>query len=135
MKRTICVAVAFACLLCMASCLPACQSRNVQLNEEKSYFSDFKVENDKVYIYCTLFIENSADDEKIIELKATLNDDAENGLLKEAVIDGYSRDEATKNFTLQKGESRIDVVFIGEYAGTDEKLNRLLPDIEIIPIE
>ena len=45
------------CIVCMMLSLFSCQAKDVNLdvvlNEEKSYFSDFKIENDKVYIYCT----------------------------------------------------------------------------------
>ena len=115
--------------------LISCQTKDIKLNEEKSYFSDFKIENDKVYIYCTLFIENKSDTEKVISLKASFEKDVENGLLKEALVSGYSLDESTQEFQLQKGENQLDVVFVGEYAGADKKQDRLLPDIEITEIE
>ena len=123
------------CIACMALSLFSCRSLCIKLDEADSFFSDFKVEDDKVYIYCTLFIENQSDIEKNVALKASLDNDAKNGLLKEAVIDGYSVDGSTKTFKLQKGENQIDVVFIGDYAGTEERIDRLLPDIEIIEME
>lgn len=127
--------VVFICIACMALSLFSCQSSYIKLDKEDSFFSDFKVEDDKVYIYCTLFIENQSDIEKNVVLKASLDNDAKNGLLKEAVIDGYSVDRSTKTFKLKAGENQIDVVFIGDYAGNEEKIDRLLPDIEIIEIE
>ena len=127
--------VVFICIACMALSLFSCQSSYIKLDKEDSFFSDFKVEEDKVYIYCTLFIENQSDIEKNVVLKASLDNDAKNGLLKEAVIDGYSVDGSTKTFKLKAGENQIDVVFIGDYAGNEEKIDRLLPDIEIIEIE
>ena len=127
--------VVFICIACMALSLFSCQSSYIKLDKEDSFFSDFKVEDDKVYIYCTLFIENQSDIEKNVVLKASLDNDAKNGLLKEAVIDGYSVDRSTKTFKLKAGENQIDVVFNGDYAGNEEKIDRLLPDIEIIEIE
>ena len=123
------------CIVCMMLSLFSCQAKNVELNEEKSYFSDFKIENDKVYIYCTLFIENKSDAEKVISLNASFEQDVENGLLKEALISGCSLDESTQKFQLKKGENQLDVVFVGEYAGVDKKNDRLLPDIEITEIK
>ncbi len=125
----------FLCIVCMTLSLFSCQAKDIKLNEEKSYFSDFKIENDKVYIYCTLFIENKSDTEKVISLNASFEKDVENGLLKEALVSGYSLDESTQEFQLKKGENQLDVVFIGEHAGADKKHNRLLPDIEITEIE
>ena len=123
------------CIVCMMLSLFSCQVKDIKLNEEKSYFSDFKIENDKVYIYCTLFIENKSDTEKVISLKASFEKDVELGLLKEALVSGYSLDKGTQEFKLQKGENQLDVVFIGKYAGADKKHDRLLPDIEITEIE
>ena len=123
------------CIVCMMLSLFSCQAKNVKLNEGKSYFSDFKIENDKVYIFCTLFIENKSDAEKVISLKASFEKDVENGLLKEVLVSGYSLDEGTQEFKLQKGENQLDVVFIGKYAGADKKYDKLLPDIEITEIE
>ena len=123
------------CIVCMMLSLFSCQAKNVKLNEGKSYFSDFKMENDKVYIYCTLFIENKSDTEKVISLNASFEKDVELGLLKEALVSGYSLDESTQEFKLQKGENQLDVAFIGKYAGVNKKHDRLLPDIEITEIE
>ena len=127
--------LAFLCILCMMLSMFSCQAKDIKLDEEKSFFSDFKIENNKVYIYCTLFIENKSDAEKVILLNASFEKDVENGLLKEAIISGCSLDESTQKFQLQKSENQLDVVFIGEYAGTDKKHDRLLPEIEIIEIE
>ena len=122
-------------VLCMVLSLFSCQTKEIELNEEKSYFSDFKIENGKVYIYCTLFIENKSDTEKVISLKASFEKDVEIGLLKEALVSGYSLDESTQEFQLKKGENQFDVVFVGAYAGADKKHDRLLPDIEITEIK
>ena len=123
------------CIVCMMLSLFSCQVKDIKLNEEKSYFTDFKIENNKVYIYCTLFIENKSDTEKVISLKASFEKDVEIGLLKEALVSGYSLDESTQEFQLKKGENQLDVVFVGEYAGVDKKNDRLLPDIEITEIK
>ena len=127
--------LAFLCIVSMILCLFSCQAEDIKLNEKKSYFSDFKIENDKVYIYCTLFIKNKSDTEKVISLNASFEKDVEIGLLKEALVSGYSLDESTQEFQLQKGENQVDVVFDGESAGADKKHDRLLPDIEITEIE
>ena len=131
MKKTLSILF----VLCMVLSLFSCQAKEIELNEEKSYFSDFKIENGKVYIYCTLFIENKSDTEKVISLKASFEKDVEIGLLKEALVSGYSLDESTQEFQLKKGENQLDVVFVGESAGADQKHDRLLPDIEITEIK
>ena len=127
--------LAILCMLCMMLSLFSCQTEYIKLDKEKSCFSDFKIENDKVYIYCTLYIDNKSDTEKVISLTASFEEDVENGLLKEALASGYSLDESTQEFQLEKGENQLDVVFVGEYAGVDKKNDRLLPDIEITEIK
>ena len=127
--------LAILCMLCMMLSLFSCQTEDIKLDKEKSFFSDFKIENDKVYIYCTLYIDNKSDTEKVISLTASFEEDVENGLLKEALASGYSLDESTQEFQLEKGENQLDVVFVGEYAGVDKKNDRLLPDIEITEIK
>ena len=127
--------LAILCMLCMMLSLFSCQTEDIKLDKEKSCFSDFKIENDKVYIYCTLYIDNKSDTEKVISLTASFEEDVENGLLKEALASGYSLDESTQEFQLEKGENQLDVVFVGEYAGVDKKNDRLLPDIEITEIK
>jgi len=125
-------AILLFCIVCMLLCLFSCQSNDINLNKEKSFFSDFEIENDKVYIYCTLFLENQSNSQEVVEIKALFESDAKNGLLKEENLYGYTVDENSKTFTLEQGENQIDIVFIGEYAGTPEKADRLLPEIEII---
>ncbi len=128
-------ALILVCVVCVMLCLFSCKSNGIKLNEEKSFFSDVKIENDKVYIYCTLFLENHSNAQKVVEIKALLENDAKNGLLKEAKLYGYTVDENSKAFHLEQGENQIHIVFIGEYAGTPEKVDRRLPEIEIIEIK
>ncbi len=131
--------ILLTCILCaiaMVFCSCSFQQKNDDIKiEEKSFFSNFKIEDGKVYVYCMLYIDNLTGEEKSIQLKATLENDVENGLLKEALIDGYSIDETTQYFQLQKGENCLEVVFIGEHAGGEQKYDRKLPDIEIIEVE
>lgn len=123
--------ICFICIICMMICMCSCKKKNICIRED-SFFSSFKVQDEKVYIYCTLFIDNPTEAEKSIALQALLENDVENGLLKEALIDAYSIDENTKHFQLQKGENRLEVVFIGEHAGGYKKHDRALPVIKIL---
>ena len=94
--------LAILCILCMMLSLFSCQTEDVKLDKEKSCFSDFKIENDKVYIYCTLYIDNKSDTEKVISLTASFEEDVENGLLKEYTF-----------FNLVKNVCSIFVCFLG----------------------
>ncbi len=122
--------ILFATIICMMLCLCCCGQENFRIKEE-SYFSDFKIEEGKVYFNCVLVVDNLTGKEKNVILKASFEDDVKNGLLKETLLDGYATDGSTKDFELQKGENRFDVVFIGEHAGGTQKNDRTLPDIKI----
>lgn len=135
MARCFAVILAVVCILCSVIGFSSCEQNDIRLNEDKSFFSDFKIENDKVYLYCTLFVENSSETERTVTLKASFEADVKNGLLKEALTVGYSFAEGAEEFRLQKGENQIDVVFIGEHAGGDQKHDRRLPDIMIEELE
>ena len=135
MARCFAVILVVVCILCSVIGFSSCEQNDIRLNEDKSFFSDFKIENDKVYLYCTLFVENSSKTERTVTLKASFEADVKNGLLKEALTVGYSFAEGAEEFRLQKGENQIDVVFIGEHAGGDQKHDRRLPDIMIEELE
>lgn len=131
-KLTICL----ACIICIITTfLGGCSfnRKNIYIDNE-SFFSDFKVEDGNVYIYCTLIIKNATGTEKNISLKALLKDDTENGLLQEPLLDGYSINESAQSFHLQEGKNRLDVVFVGKHAGGYQKHDRTLPEIIITEI-
>lgn len=117
--------------VCVMFSLCSCHQKNIYIKEE-SFYSDFKVENGKVYIYCRILIENLTGTEKEVALEASFENDVKNGLLKEAILKGYSINEGTKIFRLQKGENQFNVVFVGEHAGGNQKHDRALPNIKII---
>ena len=122
-------------IMCTILCLCSCQQKNVHINKEKSFFSDYKVEDGKVYIYCSLVIENPTEAEINVALQACFSDDVKNGLLQESMVDGYLIDGETKTFQLKNGENQLDIVFIGLHAGGKQKHDRTLPDIEIIKVK
>lgn len=116
-------------------CLCSCQKREISIDEEESFYSDFKIENNKVYIYCNVLIKNPNKDGTKITLNGVFEDDVKNGLLKESLLTGYASDFETTEFGLQKGDNRIEVVFIGDYAGKEQKYDRLLPEIKITELQ
>lgn len=107
-----------------------------------SYFSDFKVNGEKVYIYCKMTITNSSLIDKTFRLNAILKDDVKIGkigkigLLKSDNLKGYNEDLSSDIFTIEKNKYNIfSVVFVGEFAGTYEKHDRNLPEIVITTIK
>lgn len=105
--------------------------RAISIDYDESYYSNFKVENDKVYINCNILIKNPNNAGSMIELAGMFDNDVKNGLLKKSLLTGYSTDCETTTFNLKKGDNWIEVVFIGDYAGKSQKYDRLLPEIRI----
>lgn len=120
-------------LMSFASCSRADQ---IYVDKSQSYFSDYEVEDDKVFIKCHITIENTFEDEKTVTLSAILPEDVTNGLLKNETIKALKEDGSEMEFVLLPNTSNsFDVVFVGEYAGTNQKANRFLPEINIEIVE
>lgn len=104
----------------------------VSVVNSESWFSDFTVENDKVYMKCHITLENTDNKEQRIKMAAVCSDDVENGLLKEEKIYAVNKQDEVKEFVIKSNSTQsFDVVFLGEFAGTAQKSNRLLPEIII----
>jgi len=125
----------FSLVVIIVFALCSCQKKEIRIDTEESFYSDFEVKDEKVLIYCTILIENPTNAETNITLSANFDNDVKLGLLKESSLDGYQPDLETKTFKLIKGDNWIDVVFIGEYAGKNQKHDRLLPDIQLKVVE
>lgn len=121
----------FPLVVIMILGLCSCQKKEIRIETEESFYSDFEVKDEKVLIYCTILVKNPTKSETNITLSANFDDDVKLGLLKDPSLDGYQPDLKTKTFKLIKGDNWIDVVFIGEYAGKNQKHDRLLPDIQL----
>ena len=120
-------------LMSFASCSRADQ---IYVDKSQSYFSDYEVEDDKVFIKCHITIENTFEDEKTVTLSAILPEDVTNGLLKNETIKALKEDGSEMEFVLLPNTSNsFDVVFVGKYAGTNQKANRFLPEINIEIVE
>jgi hypothetical protein len=123
--------ILISCVIVFIFC--GCRAKKtVEIVYADSYFSEFHVADEKVYIVCSLFINNLTRNEQTIEFIADCSDDVEGGLLKYAELHGYDEDYETVKFYFPTGQTRIEVTFIGEFAGNAQKQNRLLPDITIV---
>lgn len=125
----------FPLVVIIVFALCSCQKKEIRIDTEESFYSNFEVKDEKVLIYCTILVKNPTKAETTITLSANFDNDVKMGLLKESSLDGYQSNLETKTFKLNKGDNWIDVVFIGEYAGKNQKHDRLLPDIQMKVIE
>ena len=125
--KVLCLGVSI--LMLLASCNRADQ---IYIDKNQSYFSDYEVENDKVFIKCHITLENTFKDEKTVTLSAKFPEDVTYGLLKSEKIKAMNEDGSEMKFVLSPHASNsFDVVFVGEYSGTNQKDNRNLPEINI----
>ncbi len=102
------------------------------IDKNESFFSDFEVANDKVFIKCHVTLANTFDTEKTVKLSARLPEDVTIGLLKNDEVKVLNEDGSEKEFALSPNVSNsFEVVFVGEYAGTNQKSDKNLPEIDI----
>lgn len=58
------------------------------------------------------------------------------GLIKSSHLKGYDEDLKNGRFTIKGGEIKeYKIVLVGEFAGTKQKYNRLMPDIDLVVIK
>lgn len=104
----------------------------VCVSESDSWFSDFYVLNDKVYIECVVTVECS--EATSIQLYGCFPKD-EGKLLKDALLLGQfgdSMDSLQDTAELPAGTTELHVYFIGDFAGTNQKQDRLLPTLYFV---
>lgn len=133
MKKFIIIGIIIGVLLVISIVIINVNSiEKIYVQKDNSYFYDFSVENNKVYIKCSITLKNTYKTDKTVRLFANMNDDVNSGLLKQAQIYALNEDGTKSIFTI-KGNSKqtYDVIFVGDYAGTNKKHDRLLPDIKI----
>lgn len=114
------------------------------IDKEHSYFHDFKIYNGKVYMYCTITLENITDNNLSFSIFAESYKDKVNGLITNERMKGYEWeiDEKTRDmkvtdkkiFFINRKQkiSELKIVFIGEHGSGNMKENRNLPDIYIV---
>lgn len=125
------ILVALLLVVLVVGCLAYLQLSNMFIINEGSYFSDFYVKGDKVYIECEMSIKSPRDCD--IQLQGTFVRD-EGKLLKNATVFAYDTENGSNIFHMMRGTNSFRVVFIGDYGGIPQKFDRLLPEIELIAL-
>ena len=105
------------------------------IDKEHSYFHDFKIYNGKVYMYCTITLENITDNNLSFSIFAESYKDKVNGLITNERMKGYEWeiDEKTRDmkvtdkkiFFINRKQkiSELKIVFIGEHGSGRLKMN------------
>ena len=121
-------------LLLLTSCTSKgkAPANEIKINRDLSYFSGFEVIDDKVHIKCYITLENSYRTEKTVRLSMNSPDDVALGLLKNSPIKALSDDGSEIDWLIDPTSTKsFNVIFVGEFAGKQEKTDRLLPEITI----
>lgn len=136
MKRKKRIIILALCIIFALFCLYRIYGMDkVKVLRSDSSFDDFYVEEDKVYIKCHIAIQNSNDVDEYISLAANMEEDAANGLLKSSTIFGYDKAEKRGFMIPANSIKEYECVFIGDFAGTAQKHDRNLPEIDVMQIE
>ena len=101
--------------------------------DDASWYSDFSVQGDKVYITCVVTVECSEATE--LQIYGDFREDA-GKLLKNPLLLGQLGEDSNSlqsTAALPRGQTELRVVFVGDFAGTDQKQNRLLPQLYLVP--
>jgi hypothetical protein len=99
--------------------------------ESESWFDDFTVRDDKVYIKCEVVLQNTTSDKQRFKMAAICSEDVDTGLLKNEKVYAVDDHEKERVFEIHANSKQTfeDVVFLGKYGGNNKKSNRLLPRI------
>ncbi len=130
MRAKLILVVLFLVVL-LGGCIIYMQLGMMFIINEESFFSDFHIEDNKVYLECEMSINSPRDCD--IQLQGTFARD-EGKLLKNPTIFAYDAENGSNSFHIVRGTNRFKVVFIGDYGGTPRKSDRLLPEIKVIEL-
>ncbi len=133
MKKYVYILMLFLAVMSMIMLAASCNTTDeICVDKERSYFSGFEIERDRVYVKCYVTLVNTYDIEKTVTLSAKLPEDVAGGLVKNEEIKALNEEGEEMVFVLPPNASKaFDVVFVGEYSGTDQKHDRNLPEINI----
>ncbi|MBR1757708.1 MAG: hypothetical protein IJ744_03130 [Lachnospiraceae bacterium] len=132
MKRSM-ILILFFCIICASGCYIGDTDSQLVLNKEKSFFSDYSIEDGKVYYYCYLIIDNKSNNSCRASIVGDFLKDQDSGLLKERYLTAVEDKRNIKQslFLLEPGENVLEIVFIGTNGKSIVRNDRLLPPITI----
>lgn len=120
------------CVILLCGLIYGCSNnKNIYIDKRNSFYSNFSVDGNYVYIVCELEICNNTNHEKVVKLLGDFTEDKKHCLVKNSKVEGYEG-EGSYNISVRPGKQRIRVVFKDEFGGNNQKHSRNLPDIEII---
>lgn len=106
--------------------------RDLKVLRSDSWFDDFYIKEDKVFMKCEITIQNKSNQDRYIKLFANMEEDANNGLIKSPTVSGFDKEGNDKFFVSANTTKKYKVFFVGDFAGNTVKQDRNLPVIELV---
>lgn len=107
----------------------------VNVIRSDSWFHEFYIKEDKVFFRCEITLENSSNEDEYVNLLANMQEDVDGGLLKAPIVTGYDETGKSEFFVPAHSQKEFEVLFIGDFAGKEQKRNRDLPSIECVRVK
>lgn len=91
-------------IIIVTVCLSLCTrmgidvERDLKVLRSDSWFDDFYIKEDKVFMKCEITIQNKSNQDRYIKLFANMEEDANNGLIKSPTVSGYDKEGNDKFF-------------------------------------
>lgn len=109
------------------------QNEKIEIVVDKSYLSDFVVQDGETKINCVLTFKNTSDKDITFSVKAHFTDDYESGLVSDEYVIGICDDTDEDVITIKAGETieYKGISFSSKNNGCENKNDRLLPELTI----
>lgn len=104
----------------------------VKIEREQSWFDEFYIKDDRVYIRCYVTMQNSGNEDKYVKLEANMEEDADKKLIRNAKVIGYDEKGVDEFLVPANSTERYTIYFIDDFAENNVKQDRNLPEIEIV---
>lgn len=136
MEKSVSLILAVLTTLCiLVSCGNVTGAKELKVIDSKSYFSEYTVEEQTVNIKFCITIKNQTDTNVTFKLIGDFSKD-EGVLVKNRRIIAKEISTGEEKLSIQpKEEKTFELVFIDAYAGTNQKKDRLLPEISFEILE
>ena len=111
------------------------QDKFIKVDYDNSYYSDFYIKGNRVYITCILSVYNDSEKKQKFYIRAKYTEE-EGRLLANNKYLKIKENKQEKVIELNPKEKQtINVIFEGDFGEKKQKLNRLLPnEIKIVHI-
>ena len=102
-------------------------------HHEKTYtldcdFDDYQIVDDKVFLFCKLYLENTFDEAVTYSISAYSREDYEGGLLADGNLVAVDGEGEKQQFVIDANTTAyVDVMFCGELGTSERKASRNLP--------